>query len=683
MRSKLGASDLRGQLNPAQFEAVTTHLGPLLVLAGAGTGKTRVITYRIASLLHEGVDAGSILAVTFTNKAAREMQERVRSLLGFRPKGITISTFHSLGVRILRAEAETLGLKTNFTIYDSSDQQSVLRGILRDIRGAVTSQDVRAVGSAISLAKNRFQDSDSIIDEAEDDWEILVARAFARYEEHLLSMNAVDFDDLIRLPVKLFERDPEARDRYQGRFRFIMVDEYQDTNGSQYRFTRALVGAERNLCVVGDDDQSIYGFRGAEMDKILKFERDFPGAHVVKLEQNYRSTASILGLANQVIAQNTQRYPKTLRSEAGPGEPIAWMETRDEAGEVAFVIHKILQFKREHGVRYEDIVVLMRSAFQARPFEEKLRLRQIPYTLVGGQSYYDRKEIRDALGYWNVLSNPRDDTSLLRVINTPKRGIGPTAIRKLDAHARGRNLSLYEALFEAARGQGNFAPKLRSSLTSLAEAFAKARELLDEGRYADMCRTVLEEVCYKEYLHELYPDPLTVQSRWAAVEELIQNVGKWQEENPGQAFSGYMEALTLQTQDDRDDDDRRGVTLMTLHSAKGLEFPIAFLVGVEEEILPHKKSIEQGDHAVEEERRLLYVGITRARRRLLISGARERRVHGALRQRLPSRFLSELGEPEHCVREFYDPDAQVVTGDRANVFLDQILAQGGGGPSAD
>ncbi len=676
MRSKLEASSLRGQLNSAQYEAVTTHLGPLLVLAGAGTGKTRVITFRIASLLHEGVDPSSILAVTFTNKAAKEMKERVKELLGFHPKGITISTFHSLGVRILRTDSEALGLRTNFTIYDSSDQQSLLRGILRDIRGAVTSSDVRSVQSAISLAKNRFQDSDDLIDEAEDDWEILIARAFARYEEHLFSMNAVDFDDLIRLPVKLFKNNSEIRDKYQGQFRFVMVDEYQDTNGSQYRFTQSLVGAERNICVVGDDDQSIYGFRGAEMDKILKFERDFPGAKVIKLEENYRSTASILSLANRVISENSERYPKELKSTLGVGEPIEWVDTKDEPSEVDYVLRKISEIKRTTKARYEDFVILMRSAFQARPFEEKLRLRQIPYTLVGGQSYYDRKEIKDVLGYWNVLSNPHDDVSFLRIVNTPKRGIGPTAIKKLDTFARSKNISVYESIFFASQGQGDFPPRMRASLKLLAEAFAKARDFKEEEDYGQMCRTLLDEICYKEYLHELYPDPLTVQSRWAAVEELCRGVEKWQEDNPGQSFSRYMEALMLQTQDEQADDDRRGVTLMTLHSAKGLEFPVAFLVGTEEEILPHKKSIEQGDRAVEEERRLLYVGITRAQRRLFIVGAKERKVYGATRVRLPSRFLTEIGDFEHWVKEYYDPDAQVVTGDQTNFFLNQILQQG-------
>ncbi len=663
-------SRFRRELNDEQFRAVSTIEGPLLVLAGAGTGKTRVITYRIANLLDSGVDPGDVLAVTFTNKAAREMRERVRSLLGKNPRRLTLCTFHALGVRILRSDAERFGLRANFSIYDTSDQQSLLRSILRDIRGALTSSDIHAVRTAISLAKNRFAEPGDLLDEAADDHELLVARAYARYDEHLQALNAVDFDDLIRLPVRGIAASEELAARYRSRFRHVMVDEYQDTNGSQYRFTRALIGAERNICVVGDDDQSIYGFRGADMDKILKFERDFPGATVIKLEENYRSTASILDLANAVIAENGERHPKALRSRLGPGDPVEYLGCKDDEAEVSFVVNQIQELHQRERLRYEDMAVLMRSAFQARVFEEKLRLRNVPYTLVGGQSYFDRREIRDTLAYWSVAYNPADDVSLLRIINSPKRGIGPTTIRKLDELARQRGSSLFDALEAAALGEGAFSSPVRKTIEGLAGALRRGHDGLRSVDPAGACRALLDDICYRESLPAIYPDPLTCKSRWAAIDDLLQSLANWQANNPAEPFGSYMEALLLRTRDDDDDGERRGVSLMTLHSAKGLEFLAVFLVGLEEDILPHRKSIEQGDRAIEEERRLLYVGITRARRRLFLTGAQLRTVHGAEKPRLPSRFLAEVEDRELYVQNSYNPDA-MVSEERAQMFLEQ------------
>jgi ATP-dependent DNA helicase Rep/DNA helicase-2/ATP-dependent DNA helicase PcrA len=657
-------------LNAAQRQAVMTTRGPLLVLAGAGTGKTRVITYRIGQLLREGVDPENILAVTFTNKAAREMRERVGKLLGRRPKGLTISTFHSLGVRLLRANYKKAGLKANFTISDHADQIALLRGILRDIRGAITSGDIRAVQSKISLAKNRFHSPEDVLDHAEDDFDFLVARAYGRYEEGLRAVNCVDFDDLILLPVRMLQGCEETRRQHQKRFRYLMVDEYQDTNGSQYRFTQAVVGPERNICVVGDDDQSIYGFRGAEMDKILRFERDFPGATVVKLEDNYRSTKSILDLANAVISSNSQRHDKKLRATASRGLDVKWVQTDDEEEEVDYVLMRLQELHRNEQRAYEDIAILLRSVHQARAFEEKLRLRKVPYTLVGGQSYFDRKEIRDTLAYWTVAYNPRDDVSFLRILNYPRRGIGATAVASLDGLARSHACTLLEALRFAADGEGNLSRGGRVGARALYDSIQTARQRLERGDYARMCRGILDDVLYRESLKDLYPDTLTRDGRWAQIEGLIESVQDWQRRNPGREFGQYLEALTLDARGKEDDTKKRGVSLMTLHSAKGLEFPVVFLPGVEEEILPHRKSVEEGDRAIEEERRLFYVGITRAREQLTILSSGSRVLYGKTRERVPSRFLTELEDPSLLSQEIYDASTPA-TEDKVSFFIDQ------------
>lgn len=646
-------------LNPAQLDAVTSTKGPLLVLAGAGTGKTRVITYRIAHLLRKGALPQEILAVTFTNKAAREMRERVTELLGSKPKGITLSTFHSLGMRILRAEAAALGLRSNFSICDTSDQIALLRTILREIRGAVKTADVRAVLAAISRSKNRFASAEKVGDDAEDDFDELVARAYRRYDEELRGLNCVDFDDLILLPVRLLKESGDVRKRYRTRFRYILVDEYQDTNGSQYRFTRALVSPERNICVVGDDDQSIYGFRGAEVDKILRFEKDFPGAKVVKLEENYRSSAAILDLANAVISANSNRHPKSLRSTLPPGPAVKWIEVADAEMEADCVLRQIGKLRAEENRRYSDFAILLRSALQARPFEEKLRLRRIPYTLVGGQSYFDRKEIRDALAYWSVVNNPSDDISFLRIINFPKRGFGSTTLRKLDEMARSRRLALVQTLEAVGSGAGEFSDRLRQEARALSAIFRQARERLKKREYEKMCRELLTDAGYFGALRDLYPDPLTLASRQGAVEDLLESVKHWQRENPHAAFDDFLGAVALTAQEDGRDEKKklRGVTLMTLHSAKGLEFPVVFLAGIEDEFLPHRKAVEEGEHAIEEERRLFYVGITRARERLLLTSAASRTTYGRERPRLPSRFLSEIEDADLLQKETYDPEA--------------------------
>lgn len=660
-----GTERLLAELNPAQRRAVSTTEGPLLVLAGAGTGKTRVITYRIAHLLARGVAPENILAVTFTNKAAREMRERIGELLGRRPRDLTLSTFHALGARILRSDAEALGLRKDATIHDTSDQVSLVRTILRDIRGAVSSADARGILARVSLAKNAGKSPADVLDEASDDMEWLVARVFHRYEEELRHLNSVDFDDLIGLPVRLLESNEEIRERYRRRFRYILIDEYQDTNGAQYRFTQALVGADRNLCVVGDDDQSIYAFRGADVDKILRFEKDFPGAVVVKLEENYRSSGAILRLANAVIASGAERHPKSLRATVGTGAPVQWIEAPDAQAEVDCILSSIGELRARENLRYEDFAILLRSAIQARPFEEKLRLRRIPYTLVGGQSWFDRKEVRDAVAYWKVASNPRDDLSLLRIINVPRRGLGAGSIEKLDAIARETGKPLLETLGSAADGGGSraIATKAREAARELAEVFRRARERIAAGRALEACRGILEDVGYPTEVRQLYPDPLTAQARWNAVESLLESLDRWASENPGESIAEFLGSLTLDDRTPGEKESPRGLTLMTLHSAKGLEFPVVFLPGIEEEILPHRRSVADGERAIEEERRLFYVGITRARKRLFITTARSRSLWGKDRERTPSRFLAEAAELAGVARQAMAPPARATEDD--------------------
>ncbi len=673
------ADSLLAGLNEAQREAVTTTQGPLLVLAGAGTGKTRVITYRIANLLRKGIPPESILAVTFTNKAAMEMRERVEQMTGRpsgrppgkrageRAKSMTISTFHSLGVRILRAEAAHAGLRPGFSICDQADQLGLSRTVVRELRGGVEAADPKAVLAAISRAKNRFQLPEDLLEAAGDDWEHLVARCYERYQAGLRDRNLVDFDDLILLPVVCLRKDEEVGRKYRARYRYILVDEYQDTNGAQYQFLSALVGPERNLCVVGDDDQSIYGFRGAEMDKILGFERDFPGARVVKLEENYRSTAAILNLANAVIAGNLSRHQKVLRSTLGEGSRVRCVAAPDEAAEVDHVIREIHRLSEAERVPFSSIAVLIRAALQARPFEEKLRLRRIPYTLIGGQSYFDRKEIRDVLAYWKVAVNPADELSLLRILNVPRRGIGSVTIQKLEELARGTKVPLLDAMERAAGGEGDFSPAIRTAARHLVDLFARARERLADRKLAEMARGILVEACYREAVDDLYPDALTREARWTAVEQIIASVERWQADNPGTDFAEMLEAIALREEDSKDSreekDAHRGVMIMTLHSAKGLEFPHVFLVGLEEDLLPHRRSASEGEHAIEEERRLFYVGITRARETLTITHAATRFLYGEARPRKPSRFLQEVAKSGLLANERLEPQAEATETD--------------------
>jgi DNA helicase-2/ATP-dependent DNA helicase PcrA len=647
-------------LNPAQREAIHTPSGPLLVLAGAGTGKTRVITHRIAELLRRGTAASRILAVTFTNKAAREMKERSTSLLGRRRKDRTrpeISTFHSLCVRILRRHAPELGYPKNFSIYDRGDQESVARAALRDIRVAEQSLRPGDLVGFIGAWKTRALRPEQAADLGGSDREQLAAAAYVRYQAALRAAGALDFDDLLLLTEELFERFPNARIAEATRFDHLLIDEYQDTNALQYRIVKALAGRHRNLCVVGDDDQSIYGWRGAEVAHILGFQRDWPDAKLIRLEDNYRSCAPILKLANTLIAHNGSRHEKTLRASRGDGPLPRFVRFEDEAVEAEAIVREIRQ-KIDAGpderVSPSEIAILFRTNEQPRSFEVELRRAKVPYILVGGMSFYDRKEIRDVLAYLKVLANPHDEVSLLRIINTPSRGIAAPQVHALLQRAVSQGRSLWSLLSEAA---GDV--EVPEHVTERVERFVRLiegyRAQLGAVTVVDLLRDLLDKVGYRQELARLHEKSGETEARWEAVQELVNAVGLYESRADNPSLLGFLEETTLAARDRLEDPDQRtphAVTLMTLHSAKGLEFPHVYLVGLEEGLLPHKRTVaDSGGRGVEEERRLCYVGVTRAQDALTLSYCKSRMKWGKAQPSIPSRFLMEMrGDTERARR---------------------------------
>ncbi|HYF00940.1 MAG TPA: UvrD-helicase domain-containing protein, partial [Planctomycetota bacterium] len=632
-------------LNPEQREAVQRTDGPVLVLAGAGSGKTRVITRRIAYLLSRGVPPRSVLAVTFTNKAAREMRERVGDLVGrAAAKELTVSTFHSFCVRVLRRHAEAAGLSPTFTICDESDQLSAVKGALRELRIAETAVHPKAALGKVSLFKNRLVTADQALAEAVDDHDELVAKVYRAYDAHLRRSRTVDFDDLLLLARRLLAERAEIRAELQDRYRYLLVDEYQDTNGVQYEILRLLAGERRNLFVVGDDDQSIYGWRGADIRKILGFNRDFPEAHVIRLETNYRSTPEILEAANKVIRNNPARHDKTLRPAVGPGEPIRVFETDDEEHEAAFVVDEISRETRTGRARFGDYAILFRTAVQPRVFEMRLRTARIPYELVGGMSFFDRKEVRDLVAYLRLAANPHDEPSLLRVINVPPRGVGKTSIDRIVEAATREGRSAAEIL-DGPPVEGVTA-ETRASITRFRERLGAVAPRVAEAGLTTALRELVVAIDYKAEIDRCYPDALTRQARWAAVEEIVNLAENHERRTPGATLASFLEEVALSSEE-REEDSKAAsdrVTLMTLHAAKGLEFPRVYLVGVEEGLLPHARAV--AENTVEEERRLMYVGITRAQRNLTISFASSRRKYGEGFDCEPSRFLSELPESD-------------------------------------
>jgi DNA helicase II / ATP-dependent DNA helicase PcrA len=644
-------------LNAAQRDAVTTLSGPLLVLAGAGTGKTRVITFRIATLMKSGILPERILAVTFTNKAAREMRERALGLIGKRPRGTKppeISTFHSLCVRILRRHARTLGYPKEFAIHDRGDQETVARAALRNVRVGEESLRPGDFLAIVGRWKNQGLRPEQAERVADGNREELAAAAYAGYQRNLRASGAMDFDDLLLCTAELFETSPEARYAESSRFDHVLVDEYQDTNDLQYRVLRSLAERHQNLCVVGDDDQSIYGWRGAEVAHILGFQRDWPGAKVVRLEENYRSTGPILEHANRLILHNGSRHKKTLYSTRGDGPPPRFLRYEDEALEAEGVVREIDRLiSGTDGPRTKpsDIAILFRTNEQPRTFELELRRARLPYQLIGGLSFYDRKEVRDVLAYLKVLANPADEVSLLRIINMPARGIGPGSVEILMRRAVSQGVPLWTILPQASSD-----PDLSHGVGPRIDAF---RALVEEYNkklgnipLAELVNDLVRRIAYQAELRRLFPETSEAEGRWAAVEELTNSVALYERRAPNPSLLGFLEEAALAGRDSDEDDERekQAVTLMTLHSAKGLEFRHVYMVGMEEGLLPHQRSVVDS-RGIDEERRLCYVGVTRAEEHLTLTFVKARTKWGKQRPSIPSRFIMELrGDTERAKR---------------------------------
>ena len=633
-------------LNPAQRAAVTTLSGPLLVLAGAGTGKTRVVTYRIAQLIKLGTPAERILAVTFTNKAATEMQQRSAALLGRRGKSRPeISTFHSLCVRILRRHATRLGYPAQFVIYDRGDQESAARTALREIKAPDTALRPADLIYFISRWKTGAVRPQSAAAAARSDKEHLAAVAYRRYQSALKLAGAVDFDDLLLLTEELFVKFADVRAAEAGRFSHLLIDEYQDTNALQYRIVRAMAAAHRNLCVVGDDDQSIYGWRGAEVSHILQFKRDWPDATVVRLEENYRSTEAILTLANRLIRHNRQRHDKVLRPARLGGEKPRILQCRDEEHEAQSVVQDIGARLAAGQCEPRDFAILFRTNEQPRPFEVELRKAKLPYVLIGGMSFYDRREVRDVLAYLKLLVAPTDEVALRRIINVPARGIGQRALGALVAAAVANARPTRHMLQQASR-----IPDLPSAAVASLESFerliARYAARLPHERALGIVRDLIAEIGYRDEIARNYKDPQEQLARWAAVEDVVNALASYEARERKPTLAGFLDELAVGDRDyDQEKDQqlsRNAIALLTLHSAKGLEFPQVYLVGLEENLLPHRRSVETEGSAIDEERRLCYVGITRAQDRLTISLALSRMKWGKPRETKPSRFLFEI-----------------------------------------
>ncbi len=635
------------QLNAPQRQAVTHDSGPLLLLAGAGSGKTRVITCRVAWLFQRGVAPDNLLAVTFTNKAAREMRERVQEMTGHQAAArMTIATFHSLCVSILKKHIGRLGFKSNFSIYSGTEQLRIIRDLLREAGAASSSRDAEQILWRISSAKNRLVQADQYFLNGRDPLAQLVAHIYPRYQGALKAYNAVDFDDLLLLAVQLLSDHEDLLHHYQQRFCYQMVDEYQDTNPVQYRLLKLLASGHNNLCVVGDDDQSIYAFRGADIGNILDFEKDFPGTRVIKLEQNYRSSGTILAAANALITHNQQRRAKALWTDSGAGSAIDYLlcsDTEDEARQVMEQIHAE-SFRNQRP--YGEFAILYRTNGQARAFEEQLRYENIPYVLIGGQQFFDRKEIRDLIAYLRVILNPTDEVNLLRILNYPKRGIGDSSIDQMIRYSADRGLSVWRVLGQAR--QLDFLPPKTSAAISdfvgLIERYKK--RFATPLRLQETLEDLMHELGLAEEIYRQEKDPGVAKRRVEHQQEIITSLSNYLERAKVPSLSGFLDALSLLDTDLPQQDKESklaadSVTLMSLHSSKGLEFPVVFLVGMEEGYLPHKKSIDE-TFDIGEERRLCYVGITRAQQRLVLTGARQRRKHGKLEQREPSRFLAEI-----------------------------------------
>lgn len=650
-------TDTMQGLNKEQLDAVQTINGPMLILAGAGSGKTKVLTCRIAHLLQQGVRPYRILAITFTNKAAAEMRERVDRMAGAAARDVWLFTFHALCARLLRYELENLnGYANNFAIYDTSDSKNLIKQVLKEMNLDEKRFPLPAIISHISNAKNALLLPDAYAREASGYYEQQVAKIYDAYQKKLQANNAVDFDDLLLLALRLLQENPAVREKYQRKFDYLMVDEYQDTNHAQYLLTKILAAGHRNICVVGDADQSIYGWRGADIQNILDFEKDYPDAKLVKLEQNYRSTQVILDAANAVIDNNNGRKPKNLWTANGNGSEIVYYQANDERDEARYVIENMQKLQMNEGAKLGDMAVLYRTNAQSRVFEEMLIKSGIAYTMVGGTKFYERKEIKDALAYLRLIFNPSDSLSLLRIINVPRRGIGDATLARLQEYANASGQSLFEVVTNAADVPG-LASRFANKLDELSELLF---ELMGEA--ADVpVKQLLDDVLLKTgYLEELQSskDPQD-ESRVENLKEMLsvteEFAVKCERNGEEPTLENFLADVALVADIDDAELGEEAVTLMTLHSAKGLEFPDVFLVGMEEGIFPHSRTL-MNENEIEEERRLCYVGITRAEKHLFLSNARTRTIYGRTQYYTPSRFLQEV--PRNLVHVIKRPVVQ-------------------------
>lgn len=662
----LDLENLRKELNPEQFRAVTTTEGAILIIAGAGSGKTRVITYRIAHMLDKGIAQSQILALTFTNKAAKEMEGRIKELTQKKLQLLTVSTFHAFGVKVLHQDIERLGYRENFSIYDETDRISLIKECGRELKFSSDAMDLYKIGTLFSDVKTGRKGW-----HGEND---MYRNLYECYQEGLKLYNAVDFDDLIVLPIKLFEENPDVLSRYRERYKYIMVDEFQDTSHKQYELMRLL--SDKNVAVVGDDDQSIYSWRGADYQNIVNFEKDFKVTEI-RLEQNYRSTGTILEAANGVISHNTNRKDKKLWSGKGSGKPIEIFMPQNESDEASFIAESIQGISMEEKRKYDDFGILMRANTQSRFLEEAFLENNIPYTMSGGTSFFERMEIKDIISYLRVISNHDDDINLLRIINTPRRGIGRAAIQKINDEAKLLGSSLWTAIQSLSKkDKDEVGIKLSEDLENFLLLIEEQRTKLLSGRgLSKKVREMIEEIDYKSHLiSEFSKSEKAVRFKLKNIEYFLTMIENWENDpdNQNQGLFQYLNRITLLGRDDSDSEESRGkVNLMTIHASKGLEFPVVFIAGVEEGLVPHQRAVEENDGNVEEERRLFYVAITRAQEKLIISSCQKRRKQGILIDCEPSRFLDEI--PENLV-EYHNPQ-EALPEDKAKMILSDMLKE--------
>jgi DNA helicase-2/ATP-dependent DNA helicase PcrA len=663
-------------LNEPQIRAVTSIEGPVLIIAGAGSGKTRVVTHRIAYMLEKGIPQSAILALTFTNKAAKEMESRVKELTGKKLQSLTVSTFHAFGLSIIRDECETIGYRRNFSVYDETDKLAHIKESLRECKIASTKVDIYALGQFFSKIKTGL---------AQWSEDAAMQNVYEEYQSGLKVYNAVDFDDLLAIPLELFVTRDDIAQKYRKRFRYIMVDEFQDTSVIQYRLMKLLVRNENaNICVVGDDDQSIYSWRGANYENLLMFEKDFPGRIEVKLEQNYRSTSTILDAANGVISHNTSRKEKNLWSPKQGGKPIEFCNPENERAEGDFIAKQIRHLLITENYKYHDFGVLTRTNALARNIEESFLADNIPYKVSGGTSFFQRKEIKDIISYLRIIANPNDDISLLRIINTPRRGIGKTTIASLNETAKRNHSSVWTAISHQSGQQGLFADAhTKTELEEFAVFAENFRNIILERQMqnwslANSVRALVDEIDYWSYLVlEHGKDEKKARWKYGNIEYFIRMIENW-ENDPDNLDSGlypWLNRISLITRDDGNDDNEGKVNLMTIHSAKGLEFPVVFIAGAEEGLIPHERSISDSEDeagSIEEERRLFYVAITRAREKLFISSCQKRRTLQSAQDCSPSPFLDEI--PKELIT-FHEQADEEPSYEQAQDFIAKMRAK--------